>query len=229
MRAIGLLCSLGMIGVLAGPALAGPFDAPFTGTVDIDVVSLSASGSVPGFGNFSINRTGSSPGTVNVAAGRIVDAGNFGLSYNWGSPLGTVPVNGVYNLGSSDSTVGNQFGPGGASAVSYPLDPTDAIPPSDPVGALSADAKFHANLNLGIGGGVVLNADMIQFDSLTSRTPIPGGEQFVYGVTVYQSVTHPQAGLVILSLGGSATVNATPEPACALLLLAGLPLLRRRR
>lgn len=215
------------IGLTASLALAGPFDAPFTGTVDIDVVQVNASGTVGGVGNFSVARTGSTPGTVTVAAGRIVNAGGFGLSYNWSTPLGVIPVTGNYFLGSADSTVGNPYGPGGASPVSYPLDATDALPPSDPVGTLSGDSKFHALINMALGSGRTLNADMIVFDSLVSRSPIPGGEQFVYNIQFLQSVSLPTP--IIVGMTGTATVNATPEPTTALLLLGGLPLLRRRR
>ena len=221
---IGAVACLGLFLLSGSPAWAAPFDAPFNGMVDIDVVAFSVSGST-GLGPISAVRTGSTPGTVDINS-RVADAGDFGLSYTWVMPLGTVPITRSFTLVGVADTVGN----GNPLNASYPLDPTDALPPSDPVGTLSGDAHFNDDTNIGLGGGNVLNADQIVFDTMVSRTPIPGGEQYVYDVIMFQSIFTAAYGPLIFSMAGQATVNATPEPASlAIMGLGCVALLLRRR
>jgi MYXO-CTERM domain-containing protein len=233
-RAMGWVLGSAAALALSSQVLAGPFDAPFTGNVDIDVVGFnfpSVNFGTPG--TWSASYVSSTPGTVTINPARTVTAGDFGLAYRIiaSTPLGalnTVPNRNWVLVATSDP-VGGPYNP-----PSYPLDPTDAIPPSDPVGATSGDSNFRTtNGAVGLGGNVTLNAERLQLVSLLSRAPIAGGEQFVYRANLHLALHHPALGPFTLiwndSHNGTVTINATPEPASLGLLALALPFMRRRR
>lgn len=228
-----------MVVVAITPAVwAGPFDAPFTGNVNIEVVGFNfPTASQGGLGNWSGSFVSSTPGTVTIDPSRAVTAGNFDLQYR---VVGTTPWGGFNQVADRSfaltGLLDNLGGP--YSPVWYPLDPTDAVPPSDPVGSGSGDSNFRTTdgsevLGTLAGGNVTLNSEKLVLADLLSRTPIPGGEQFVYAANLSMAVHHPGVGNFILNwgtnTGATVTINATPEPASLVMLLIGLGVVARRR
>lgn len=228
----GLLLVVSLLA--AGPLRAGPFDAPFTGTADAQIVAMNLTGAPVGLGTWNVNFVSSTPGNVSVDGSRVVTTATLPLTYQVESttPFGTLISPTVTRTFSLVGALDNLGGP--YTAAAYPLDPTDAIPPSDPEGNLSGDANFRTLEGTVIvgnlaGGDVALNAEKLVLTELVSRAPIPGGEQFVYNASLSVSLYHPAVGAFNVSdLSGPLTINVTPEPGTMALLGLALPMVFRR-
>lgn len=209
--------ALALAALMAAPALGHVFSDPYAGTADTVVSAMSFSGST-GLGNMSVSLTGAAPGTINVATGRIVDDGDFTVSYNLGTQLGTVPLNNRHFMLTAESDP-----PGAPSFMpSYALGDDDPLPPRH--------ANFFTTGQVfNTGKGLVIDAEQIVLDATSfTQTPLADGVQFTFPALMNLIGTYNGTG-VILGLTGSVSFDTTPEPAGVLLLLAGLPLLRRRR
>ncbi len=212
-------------------AMALPFDDPFTGTVDIEIVSMSLSGT-ENFGTgpitFNVNRTGSSPGSLTIDGTRTVTAGNAPVDIMFSVPAAGANIPVALDLTMSNDPFNSFPLPG--SPPSFPLGATDPVPPlvSELNGAFQDEAfAFTSGLSIG--------AYQLALNNLVTAVPVPGGVEYTYDafMAIPGEFSPPLAPItlpVVFGLGGQVTFLTTPEPTMLMgLALAGLPLMLRRR
>ena len=221
---------IGLGGVAATPALGYPFDDPFTGSVDLEVVQMDLAGNTP-IGSISATLDAATAGALNVTPGRIVDQGGFTIDYVLAVDGGSSAL--LTDRGFRLTAAGDDPGNAGFNP-NYPLDPQDPLPPTDGIGPGASNGSGDSNFQttgqlVDTGLGLFLQAERILLLDVIGRSPIPGGERTTYNAEM--TLVGTFSGFpVILGMGGTLTIDTVPEPASLVLLaVGGLPLVRRRR
>jgi len=225
-------CALGICALATAPALAGPFDAPFTGTLDTEMVSMDLTGNVSGYPvTIRESPTLASLGQTVIAddggGGRMVADSFFDVFVELSVGPLSYPVN--HHL-MKLVPPGHPFPPPDFPPPNLPVPPVDPLPPPGGVYMGAPGALYAPDF--------VLLAIRHEVGPVISRVPIPRGERETFNSTAIlavQMVAGNRFGLpggynLLLNLTGPTTVDVTPEPGTlALLSLGALALLRRRR